>query len=727
MKGIINIILISAASMFLLSCSREDSFDAPMNESIVLDLSSGLTKATVKEDNITESFVNHIDVLIFTDNGGSPDMKKYHGRYVINNAPQLTLDAKRSSFDSGAPYHVYLVANSNLPASDFAAVSDFGGLVEMKQTDEYLHLTGINVGTSSNIPEYFLMDAKATDAPAGTNTLIVLNNGNVADNTEIHANLRRAAAKVHIRMIAGDDVKFADFDQTAGGELISDGGLYYIQNLPTQAFILSEAKDDDMINSDVVALKNTEWSYDGHFKWNPEIDNKNASLVTYVYPNSWTTTDIMNNETCVIVNLPLVYAPEGEEPQECHNSWYKIHMTGEKVLRRNNYYEVEVTVNRPGATSETNPEHISGVHYSVKDWYDVPVNVGGDDKPSYLSVNETAMEMHNIATDATTLEFASSSPVTITVKDVYYYNKFGQKTSVADDITSNINGTTEGNIAGNITVNSPVPVNNAIRYFTLVVTNQDGLTREVTVTQYPLEYITNQQGWYSYRSDFYTEDNAPTTYENRGSRRVAVDWDRYTWVYSTYVQNNYFFGSKVSSMNDDGTSRLYYYSWSQFGGDVNISEGNLGGLNNARMYHVQITASSGKYTVGVPKLDSYGFTDNGADNANLVSPSFMIASQLGATQPPSSVEQAERHCREYVEVYDPDNNPRTNNAIHYDNWRLPTAAEIQIIIDFQYVPNAAMDEVLSGPYYWSATGSVHNTGTSDTGTQSAVRCIRDVY
>jgi hypothetical protein len=78
-------------------------------------------------------------------------------------------------------------------------------------------------------------------------------------------------------------------------------------------------------------------------------------------------------------------------------------------------------------------------------------------------------------------------------------------------------------------------------------------------------------------------------------------------------------------------------------------------------------------------------------------------------------------------VHDPDNNPGTNNAIHYDNWRLPTAAEIQIIIDFQYVPNAAMDEVLSGNYYWSATGEVRNPQSSSSGTQSAVRCIRDVY
>ena len=94
-------------------------------------------------------------------------------------------------------------------------------------------------------------------------------------------------------------------------------------------------------------------------------------------------------------------------------------------------------------------------------------------------------------------------------------------------------------------------------------------------------------------------------------------------------------------MNTNGTSKLYYYSWSEYSNSPSVSEGNLGSLNNARMYHVQITASSGKYIVGIPELDSDGFTDHGEDNAKLVSPSFMIASQLGATQPPSSLAQAE--------------------------------------------------------------------------------------
>lgn len=701
--------------------------DVPVNEAIVLDLSSGLTKAETdltKPDTPTESYVHHIDVFIFDDNAGRPAVLKHYDRYTVNNAPQLTLTAKRSSFVAEQPYHVYLVANSNLSESEFSSIEAYDEFVGMKQTDELLHLTGLQV---DGAPEYFLMDAKATDVKGGTNTNVVLYDNDPSESTNLYANLRRAAAKVVINITAGEDVTFTAYDETEDGKPVSDGGLYYIQNLPYQAFLLAEARADDTIDSDVVKVRNTEWGYDGHFKWTPETSPKNASLVTYVYPNSWSS-DIINRETCVVLNLPMVYTAEGAEPVEYHNSWYKIHMTGEKLFRRNNYYEVNVNVNRPGATSETVPVDIENVYYAVEPWEEQSINVGGVDRPKYLSVNKTSMEMHNVAVDASTLEFASSSPVTITVSDVYYYNKFGQKTSVTGSILNSINGRTDGGIAGNITVNSPVPVNNAIRYFTLTVTNAEGLSRTVQVVQYPLEYITNQQGWYSYRSDFHTDGNSPTTYENKGSRRVAADWSWGSWTYSTSAQNNYFFGSKVSNMHDDGTSKLYYYYWSSNSSSVYRSEGNLTALKNARMYHVQITASSGKYTVGIPKQDAEGYTDAGQDNAKLVSPSFMIASQLGATQPPSSVDQARKHCREYVEVHDPDNDPRTDNAVHYDNWRLPTAAEIQIIIDFQYVENAAMDEVLSGKYYWSATGQVENPGSTDSNvSQSAVRCIRDVY
>lgn len=684
--------------------------NAPMNESIVLDLSSGLTKAA---DTDVESFVNHLDVFIFDVNGAEPGAEVYYERYQVNNAASLVLNAKRSTFTAGQKYYVYLLANSNLSKSDFEAVESYNDLIDKKQEDYNLHLTGLTI---DGAPSYFLMDAVAFQ---GGSSPVVLNNGVSSDNTVLDAVLRRAAAKVVINIKASEKVEFKAFTIEDG----SEGGLYYLRNMPYDTYLLAEARAEEDIYT--AKVRNTKKSNNAYFSWNPTQDSKNVSLVTYVYPNNWADQSSLERETCVVMNLPLTYT-DGELVKDYANCWYKIPMTDEQMFKRNNYYEVNIDLNRPGAISESTPVDLEDVYYSVIDWTEHNVYVGGDDKPKYLMVNKDYMEMRNIAVDATTLEFASSSPVTITVKDIYYYNKFGVKTTVNPTIT----GTTEvDSTTGNITVNSPVPTNNAIRYFTLVVTNEDGITREVEVAQYPLEYITNQQGWYSYRSDFATDQYpSPTTYEYKGSRRVAVNWSSNSWDYSTSVQQNYFFGSKVAVQKSNGTSTLYYYSWSQNSNSVSTNAGNLGSLNNARMYHVQITASSGKYIVGIPQLDADGFTDGGADNAKLVSPSFMIASQLGATQAPNSQEQAERHCREYVEVYDPDGDPATNNAIHYDDWRLPTAAEIQIIIDFQYVENAAMDEVLSGRYYWSATGQIGNPqSSSSNGTQSAVRCIRDAY
>ena len=696
--------------MLTFSCQEEIGVNAPMNESIVLDLSSGLTKAA---DTDVESFVNHLDVFIFDVNGTEPGAEVYYERYQVNNAASLVLNAKRSTFTAGQKYYVYLLANSNLPKSDFEAVESYNDLIDKKQEDYNLHLTGLTI---DGAPSYFLMDAVAFQ---GGSSPVVLNNGVSSDNTVLDAVLRRAAAKVVINIKASEKVEFKAFTIEDG----SEGGLYYLRNMPYDTYLLAEARAEEDIYT--AKVRNTKKSNNAYFSWNPTQDSKNVSLVTYVYPNNWADQSSLERETCVVMNLPLTYT-DGELVKDYANCWYKIPMTDEQMFKRNNYYEVNIDLNRPGAISESTPVDLEDVYYSVIDWTEHNVYVGGDDKPKYLMVNKDYMEMRNIAVDATTLEFASSSPVTITVKDIYYYNKFGVKTTVNPTIT----GTTEvDSTTGNITVNSPVPTNNAIRYFTLVVTNEDGITREVEVAQYPLEYITNQQGWYSYRSDFATDQYpSPTTYEYRGSRRVAVNWSSNSWNYSTSVQQNYFFGSKVAVQKSNGTSTLYYYSWGQNSNSVSTNAGNLGSLNNARMYHVQITASSGKYIVGIPQLDADGFTDGGADNAKLVSPSFMIASQLGATQAPTSQEQAERHCREYVEVYDPDGDPATNNAIHYDDWRLPTAAEIQIIIDFQYVENAAMDEVLSGRYYWSATGQIGNPqSSSSNGTQSAVRCIRDAY
>lgn len=708
MKGIINTLLISAASVLLFSCQVKESYEVPMNEEIILDLSSGITKAVV-EDTSVESFVNHLDVFIFSDNAGRPSAANHYGRYQVNGASKVTLAAQRSSFQDNASYHIYVLANSNITENDFRAILEaegYDGLIAKKQEDELIHLTGLNV---EGAPEYFLMDAALRN--------ITLNNGNPADNTLLSVTLRRAAAKVMINIKAGENVEFKSFSVAQG----SEGARYYVRNLPYSAFLFAEARNDEEV---AAAVRNTSKEGDRHFSWDPAKDNKNVTLLTYVYPNSWSEGSLIENETCVVMNLPMLFTPDGGIPVEYHNSWYKIHMTGEKVIRRNNYYEVNINLNRPGAISEITPVDVEDLRYSVEEWTPQSINVGGDDKPKYLMVNKSKMDMHNIAVDAKTLEFASSSPVTIKVENRYYYDKFGQKKDVPTNVS--IKGITDGGIAGNITVNSPVPTNNAIRYFTLVIANEEGLVERVDVTQYPLEYITNQQAYYSYRTDFKNTNAYPTTYQYKGDRYVSASWSNSRWSYSTGTGDDYFFTSKVADQNSDGTSDIHFYSYSQFGNSPSMSKNSIDGLDNARMYHVNITSSSNTYVVGIPMQDVDGYTDNSTENSKLVSPSFMIASQLGAVyasggDTESNRKRARTHCKEYAETYVNEN----GEVVHLTDWRLPTAAEIGIIVKFQ-TKSEVMDVVLGGRYYFCASGTV---GTGITGNNDGyfLRCIRDVY
>jgi hypothetical protein len=161
------------------------------------------------------------------------------------------------------------------------------------------------------------------------------------------------------------------------------------------------------------------------------------------------------------------------------------------------------------------------------------------------------------------------------------------------------------------------------------------------------------------------------------------------------------------------------------------------------MYHVRITATSGEYNLGVPRQTTsdnvdFAYTDPGHDNENLVSPSFMIASRLGFVNSGglSSANTKEKrqsvsrdHCAYYVEVAD--------NGTVYDDWRLPTASELRIIMELQGTSSQsadAIDYLLNADYYYSASGPVFNPKNDSNVSEGradddswAIRCIRDAY
>ena len=728
------IVFCCLAACCFTACDHEDIFRQTETEgdgnSIILNLASGklpLTRANV-EANGAEIAVSHLDVLIFNQDG----TKVWHERVdgIKDGKDKITLSAQRSTFDENESYWVYLIANSTADVSIFEDENfTLTSLNALKQEDKDIHMTGL--ASATGVPQTFLMDGvaypKGEQEPA-TVKMVVLNSGDKTNDTELQTVLRRAAAKIVVNIKSGEHVQFDNGPQTyhAG---------YYLRNMPYSTSVIKPA----MMDKDDAELMTPELNNGGYFKWTPSV----ITVTAYAYAHVWDNASTLEKEVRLIVNIPMNYLPDNAtEWKFLDNSYYQIPVSTKKELTRNTCYEVNVTVDAPGGSNPSKPVLLKDISYSVRDWDEERINVGGDtDRPAYLTLNEYEMEMHNMADDNTTLEFASSSEVTATIDRVYYIDKFGQEKELtqitngsADEWGENIGSdyrpnwknrciikiTPDENITGKIQVHGDVPGNNAVRYIIFTVENEEGIKREVKVAQYPLEYITNIQGWYSYRSDF-----GGTTWENYrdpSQKRVSAynyDSRNDTWSYSaTRYGNDYIFTSKVAEEIETGSNRgkssISYYYYNRW--QTSLSTNEIWNAGNARMYHVQITASSGDYTLGQPRITN-GKTDPGEDNAELVSPSFMIASQLGAVFSISDEEMAASHCREYVEV--------AQDGTVYDDWRLPTRAELEIIMEFQYKENAAMDEVLAGPSYWSASGLVYNNKGS--GTAKTIRCIRDAY
>lgn len=728
--------MIMCCSVVLLNsaCSNEDGLTVKGNgnDEIILDMSMNPSFASSNEAQGAEVDVDHIDVLIFKSDD---ETKVWHERVegCTPSQGKITLAAKRAEFDHDSKYWVYMIANSTSTAETFEQVANINALKSMMQRDKMVHFTGSNV---PGAPENFLMDGIAYSGSElqepSAPSAVVLNNGNSSDNTELKVVLRRAAAKILVTIKKGDKVTF-----TKGTGTSLPG--YYLRNMPYSTSVIAGVNPE-------AELTTPDFSTGGYFAWAEESINVTA----YAYEHRWADESSLEKEFRLVVNIPMLYDEgDGSEPVEpvpYNDCYYQIPVSKNKLLERNTCYVVSVTVNAPGATDPTEPMELTDVNYSVLPWNETTISVGGEDgRPVYLTVNEEEMEMHNITDDNTTLHFASSSDVSAKVTRVYYIDKFGQE---QDERTSIVTVTPEEGLTGNINIHSPLPENNTIRYIEMEITNEDGVTRTVKVAQYPLEYITNILGWYSYRDDF-----GGTTYEllngqdvegqvfNSSNRitdwKCACNWEDNRWTYSKTGQNSSscFFGSKVAGTvaqmgSNAGKAHIYYYRWTEeSSGFINkkytyyVGNGSdvWDEYANPRMYHVQITASSGDYTLGRPKITD-GVTDSGKDNAQLVSPSFMIASQLGAVQAAENVDVAAKHCEQYVEVY---KDPVSGETIHLKDWRLPTEAELKIIMKFQYSSDA-MDEVLAGGQYWSASGLVKNTQKPNN-KDRAIRCIRDAY
>ena len=750
-------------------------------------------KGTI-EDNTCESYMSHLDVLVYEWDGAN-HVPFHYERISVSATPQgsVSLHKTKNDFKESVEYKFFVIANSTLEESKFKngeTIISYDNFLDLDQTDRLIHLSGVDHHIMNpHYPQMFLMDGVAymgASEPA-TPGRVVVNDPNVNDDVILKVTLRRAAAKILITIIPGDKVTF-DSELMA----LSDG--YLIRNMPNRTTLAAEGGYPLNENGAKPYWESTTISQSPYFnlvkvKDENGVERDGMQLTAYCYSHEWLKDYVFERGTSVVMMLPLVYQESDDKAAvEYINNYYQLSVTKNLKIKRNTVYDLRIKLNAPGAEDITTPEEVREIQYFTAPWEVVNLPVSGENTVKYLKVNKEKIYMYNVADDNTSLYFSSSSPVTVTLVSgsVYYYNKYNQQsflTNNSSEVMSIKASTAEGAVSGSISVHSDIPTNNTIRYFQLKVTNQEGLTEYVDVEQYPLIYITNGLPWYSYRDDYYyrtgeghtfrdntdklqTAGDAPATYRNPGDHIVSVyqiddvntQTKKVTYTYSSSTPSgNHGFtvskyrGDKVSN-SENYSIRYYYFSYGRSGGywgsykwTMNNSECEK---HNVRNYHVRMMASSGNYILGRPRLDEYGYTSSDEENSKLVSPSFVIASRLGAVLSTysglSSMPNDEKliafadHCKNYVEVDDVNDDKKDPVEVH-DNWRLPTEAELKIIMELQGgdgVDAPAIDFLLNGGYYMSASGPVFNpkntSGVSEANdkwsvSDVAIRCVRDAF
>ena len=469
------------------------------------------------------------------------------------------------------------------------------------------------------------------------------------------------------------------------------------------------------------------------------------TVTTYSYATQW------NDDTkapAIYLQVPLTADGNTEI------NYYKIPVrdpkaTGEdaKKLNRNTIYTIEANINNKGGSSEIGYITTGKVVYDVLPWSD-----GGttdiDANTSYLMVTPKVVYMKNVKEDMS-VTYKSSSPVHIESIKVYYIDNEGNTVEYSEgyketyretvtytttekvwvpgywDYEKNkyIKGHNEykevektkledvpfypyptkielqnekdgDNLGGKIVINSPIPKNRFSKYIVLTLKNAEGTEATVKYKQSPLIETQNFEGQYSSRSK-----SGWVTPENLGGTKRDIKNNGGYAYYARYVEKGYY-GIKLKEFYNGR-------SWED--------------INNNRMYIIQVSSTKNStYNIAHPIAGTDGYSKD-----YVVSPAFMIASQLGAIYTEYlKKSDAPDHCKTYREV--------DVNGKEYDNWRLPTAAEIKFIADFQKESFRTNDNeekkpiktVLTGQYYYTMDGESIDTGMSNSGT--AIRCVRDL-
>ena len=652
-------------------CSAQDDFFTETS-SESLSIKPSVTEATVSravasDKALHEAALDNLYVKIFDKEYKEQSVnKKFDGNLQSNQKEVLGQGNWKVDLNlqEDKDYFVYSIANAK---EDLQQVNSLADLKKKVQTDADIWKP---YSSDKNATKNFLMTANSdwTVSKEPTQT--------------IDSKLTRAAAKIVVNLKIN----------VAGYEVVGTPTWQLLNyNTKTTLFGVNTAKS-------IASMSETETN---------ETMAKTTDgyqLVTYSYATLWD-----DNASAPQAKIKVMLKKGEEKPVDYYYSIPVRDPKATKSLERNYIYTANATVTSLGSSSDITYGDAMNLVYDVQKWTkgeETTINAG-DQK--YLLVSPTFMIMKNQRFDNSTIKFYGSGECKVETVEIYYYDKNGKKQSCSGSqyfkaSAQYADGHGELKDKGTIvigkenseTTNDFVPL--SVKYIKIKVTC-DGLEELVTIKQYPLEYIQGIAGWYSTKSiDGWIDWQTDQASHDRRKKSSDDNFNAKVKI-----------GTKIYEYNDYRSGRYYYADYDQYA---------TSGRDNNQRYVVQITSTnqtSSDYKIG--HVTNINETTK-LSPENVVSPAFMLASQLGTVSTFGKGVNASNHCDKYVEV-------RTDGK-KYTGWRLPTAAEIGVITKYQYDSKQnVMSEVLRGYKYWALDGSKVTANTNGSGS-GYVRCVRDL-
>ncbi|WP_298653879.1 hypothetical protein [uncultured Proteiniphilum sp.] len=752
------------------SCTDEIS-PAASDDQIVFqwNIPGSKTRAAVDgEDAYGENKLDRIDLFIFKSTDGSLEAYRTYSGLDATGTYTTVFDKAKTAFPASELFNVYAIANYPGDVSDLSAITNRSELMALAVTDADIYRRAAT--------RRFLMDGSLKD--------IALNDGQPAG-TILAINLQRAAAKIKVNLRCTGDFP-ADNHLTLTGY-----SSYRLVNYVTHTPVLDEAEPFpypplNMMSTHIPITTVAENPFQPGLDkgaafvvysfandWSPprDINNNTYFIVNLRYTPEGGTED-KNSYYKIVVNYNQFPDPAGEENR----------------LKRNSFYEVTATIDKKGSETEEIPTPVACT-YEIAAWKNEEIEIESAEESSssarYLMVSENTVSLANLET-TNQIKYYASAPITIGAVTITYVNNRGVETTITTtttpfgervlvnnltyaatppatrgyirpvriavaDVTSEENGYLEV-VSRLLNLGS----NNSllVKQIRFTVSLNDGktpaLSEDITITQYPEVYATQTQGWFSSKKPMSASTSgSPGTGVWGAFRQCLVDSERpgigtvthLTRGYNGLYQNQSPFNPRIvrNYTSSNGESAIWTYG-SYSTGNQTWGFGSLSSSThiNAHIYHVHVSTIPAGKTLGYPVITGTFADDNTTANANTISPAFMVASQLGVTSAGVGRSIGYDHCKNYVEVTY--RSPKFTGSITegaysgalsdwvvYSDWRLPTAAEIGIIADYQN-NDGAVAIVLAGQRYYALTGnSTETVNALSSGTNgNYIRCVRDV-